>query len=78
MSKEQFTITVVSLPSDVPDVNRLRRFLKMALRAYKLRCVEIRENPALVPLRHEQTPETAEKQEMSRNPAAFSDALSTK
>ncbi len=49
---ERYTIVVQSVPgSDVPVINRLRRFLKMALRAYSLRCVEIREMSATTPPR---------------------------
>lgn len=40
---EQFTLTLRPLPGwDVPAIIRLRKFLKMALRSYGLRCVEIR------------------------------------
>ena len=63
MSGERYTITMVSAGgSDVPVVNRLRRFLKMALRAYKLKCVEIRADAELVPRGPAQMPKTPEKQ----------------
>ena len=36
--RERYALTLESLPDDAPPIIRLRRFLKMALRAYGLRC----------------------------------------
>ena len=41
----KFALTLQSVPGDVPAIIRLRKFLKMALRSYGLRCTEIREIP---------------------------------
>ena len=48
--KPTFALTLEALPSwdKAPAINRLRRFLKMALRSYGLKCTEAREiTPAL-------------------------------
>ena len=37
-SRERFTLTVEALPDSAPAVIRLRRWLKMGLRAFGLRC----------------------------------------
>jgi hypothetical protein len=45
-----FALTVQAVPgSDVPAIIRLRRFLKMALRSYGLKCTEAREITPPVP-----------------------------
>jgi hypothetical protein len=38
---ERFLVELTALPDDVPPVVRLRKFLKRALRAYRLRCVRV-------------------------------------
>ena len=43
--RERFVITLEALPDGVPAEVRLRRLLKHALRALKLRCVGLREGP---------------------------------
>lgn len=41
-----YRVTLQATGSDVPAVVRLRRFLKMALRGYGLRCLDVEEvNP---------------------------------
>lgn len=42
MKHERFAITLEVLPGRVPGITRLRAFLKMALRAFGLRCIECR------------------------------------
>jgi hypothetical protein len=45
-----FNVVLTALPGwGVPAVVRLRRFLKAALRAYGLRCIEVVEVPAAPP-----------------------------
>ena len=39
MTGERFTITLESVPSDIPAAARLKRALKMLLRGFGLRCV---------------------------------------
>jgi hypothetical protein len=41
--RPHYRLELEALPSEFPAVNRLRAFLKMALRAYRLRCVDARE-----------------------------------
>jgi hypothetical protein len=41
-----YRITLQPLPDRIPGIARLRRFLKMALRGYGLRCVRNEEVPA--------------------------------
>lgn len=45
--RERFQLVIedAGKPGDVPTVNRLRSFLKSALRAYKLRCRSIHPDP---------------------------------
>jgi hypothetical protein len=47
-AKPTFALTLEAVPSwgGVPVIIRLRRFLKMALRSYGMRCLECRETPA--------------------------------
>jgi hypothetical protein len=48
--QQTFNVVLTALPGwGVPAVVRLRRFLKCALRAYGLRCVEIIEVPVAAP-----------------------------
>jgi len=39
--RERFVLTLESLPEKVPSEVRLRRLLKLALRAFGLRCVRV-------------------------------------
>jgi hypothetical protein len=41
--RERFLVELEALPHSASAVNRMRRFLKMALRAYGLRCTDVRE-----------------------------------
>ncbi len=41
--RERFLVELEALPHSAPAVNRLRRFLKAALRMYGLRCTDVRE-----------------------------------
>lgn len=79
-SKPTYALVLEALPDqDGPGaVLRLRRLLKYAGRVCRLRCVEAHEIPALVAVGQEQMQETTGKQDISRNMAANSDALSTK
>jgi hypothetical protein len=61
MSQRQPTYRVIlkAVPSDIPAVARLRRLLKIALRACQLRCVrieEVRPHPAS----NERSPDAAD------------------
>ncbi len=40
-SKEAYHLTLVPVPDSVPGIIRLRRFLKLALRGFGLRCVSV-------------------------------------
>jgi hypothetical protein len=51
--RERFLVELEAEPHPAPAINRLRRFLKLALRAYGLRCTDIRE------VRHESNNERA-------------------
>lgn len=42
MNRQRFEIVQEVLPGRVPGITRLRAFLKLALRAFALRCVELR------------------------------------
>jgi len=42
MAIEQFTITLQAQQSKTPAIIRLRRLLKMALRTFRIRCIEIK------------------------------------
>jgi hypothetical protein len=53
----EFEITLRALPSSIPPAIRLRRFLKMAKRCYRLECVELRETK---PAKLKGTPNDAE------------------
>jgi hypothetical protein len=44
--KRRFTATFEAIPGDIPAEVRLKRLLKSCLRAFDLRCTEIREEPA--------------------------------
>ena len=44
--RPRFLVTLEALPDDVPAVVRLKKFMKAALRAYRLRCASAREVPA--------------------------------
>lgn len=46
MKHPRFAIMIEAKPDTVPATTRLRRALKVLLRAFGLRCVEIREVPA--------------------------------
>jgi hypothetical protein len=49
-NRPTFRVTLSALPAwSVPAVLRLRRFLKAALRAYGLRCIEVIEMTAAPP-----------------------------
>jgi hypothetical protein len=37
--RERYRLDLEALPDDVPPIIRLRRFLKAALRSYRLKCV---------------------------------------
>jgi hypothetical protein len=39
---ERSLVELLALPDDVPPVVRLRKFLKAALRSYRLRCTSAR------------------------------------
>jgi hypothetical protein len=43
VERKTFQLTFVTLDNSCPADVRLRRLLKTALRAYRLRCVEVRE-----------------------------------
>lgn len=42
MTEEQFQLVLTPMPDSRPDVVRLRQLLKLAHRACKLRCVEVK------------------------------------
>ena len=42
--KERFIIELQAAPGGIPAIVRLRKFLKMALRSYGLKCIAIRES----------------------------------
>jgi hypothetical protein len=39
--RERLALTLEALPNDAPPIIRLRRFLRMALRSYGLRCTRV-------------------------------------
>jgi hypothetical protein len=45
----RYTVELSPLPCDVPAVTRLQKFLKQALRTYRLRCIRVTETPAAAP-----------------------------
>jgi hypothetical protein len=43
VSKPTYTITLEAQPNAIPETVRLRRLLKLALRAFGFRCVSVKE-----------------------------------